>query len=125
MWIPIVSLVMMIAPRLHGSAVVSAADLVGRWKYTYQNESTILEFDSEGTFSGKILKDSRVVWTFRGRWELHGRRLGYFHYPSPYVDAVGSAEDEDEIVSYKKNKLWLRDVGSGMLFPCIKVNDYK
>jgi hypothetical protein len=80
-----------------------AGKLAGNWRYADEIQSCRYSFKSDGSFTGSVRHQSKLVSKFTGRWSVTGQTLHY-RYLS---DALGSippgATDQDQLLEVKKD----------------------
>ena len=69
------------------------AELIGHWSYQNEHSLTDITFGEDGSFSGTLTRDGKVIWTFGGNWTLEGNRIFYtYTLSTPPIYAVGSMD---------------------------------
>jgi hypothetical protein len=80
-----------------------ARELVGNWRYADQAQSCQYSFKSDGSFTGEVRLQAKLVSKFTGRWSVAGQAILYTYLS----DALGSippgATDRDQLLAVKKD----------------------
>ena len=71
--------------------------LIGHWRYIGEHQTCDYTFLNDGTFTGNLVEDGKIVLQYSGKWSLDGDKLLYeFIKCSPEVIATGTT-DQDRI----------------------------
>jgi hypothetical protein len=90
----------------------TSEQLIGHWQYTNEVKkgTSDLTFRRDGTFSGKVALEGKVVWEFAGKWSLQDRTLSYDHTSSSGARIPIGTKDRDEIVEVTKTYFICRGI---------------
>ena len=70
---------------------------VGHWRYIGEHQTSDYTFRDDGTFSGSLMEEGKIVLEYNGKWSLDGDKLKYEYTKcSPEVIAAGTV-DQDRI----------------------------
>lgn len=95
-----------------------AAQIAGTWYNSEQlpdgrTVSSRVTFAPDAHFTGILLVDGKIAWTFGGTWRVDSGLLHYHYEQSSLPMAEGKPDDTDEILSVDGEKLVLRSRLSG------------
>ena len=72
-------------------------EFVGHWRYIGEHQTCDYTFKDDGTFSGQMVEDGKIVLEFSGKWSIDGDKLKYeYTRVSPEVITPGTV-DQDRI----------------------------
>ena len=79
-----------IKPPPAASADPMRARLIGHWSYVDKAGANDLYLGDDGSFSGTIRQDGKVVWSYGGNWTLESGRIVYsYTFSNPHPEKVG------------------------------------
>ena len=63
-----------------------AVQLVGHWRYTNSSAKRIddITFAADGTYTGRVTQDGKLLGEFAGKWAVEGSTLSYHYTRSSY-----------------------------------------
>ena len=67
-----------------------------------EHQSAEYTFRGDGTFTGQLAQDSKVVWTYAGKWSLAGDTLNYEYTKSSVERIPVGTTDHDKLVEVTK-----------------------
>lgn len=80
-----------------GLAGPTKEQLIGHWRYIGEQQTSDYTFLDDGTFTGDLVEDGKIVLHYSGKWSLEGDKLIYeFTKCSPEVIKAGTT-DQDRI----------------------------
>ena len=84
------------------TSCVSSKSLVGEWRYADEMQSCHYVFKKDGSFSGEVMYQRKLLSQFTGKWTVEGKTLLY-----QYInDAVGNippgAVDRDKLLNVQR-----------------------
>ena len=85
------------------SSSTPARDLVGHWRYADQVQSCQYSFKSDGSFTGSVKQQGKLVSKFTGRWSLTARTLHYRYLSDALGSIPAGAIDQDQLLEIKKD----------------------
>ena len=95
-----------------GCASVTSPDqaqqLVGDWRYSDRVQSCRYSFQSDGSFTGEVRMQSKLVSQFTGRWSVKGRTLFYRYLSDKLGGIPAGATDQDELLEIKRDSFVIR-----------------
>ena len=80
-----------------------ARRLVGDWRYADENQSCQYSFKSDGSFTGDVRHQSKLVSKFTGRWSIVGQTLHYLYLSDALGSIPAGATDHDQLLEVKKD----------------------
>jgi hypothetical protein len=80
-----------------------ARRLVGDWRYADQMQSCRYSFKSDGSFTGTVRQQSKLVSKFTGRWSITGQTLHYRYLSDALGSIPAGATDQDQLLEVKKD----------------------
>ena len=61
--------------------------IVGHWRYAKEGRSSDCTYRGDGTFTGNVALQGKVVWVFAGTWSIDGDMLNY-QYTQSSVERI-------------------------------------
>ena len=77
--------------------------LVGDWRYADKIQSCRYSFNRDGSFTGEVRLQKRLVSKFTGRWSIKGQSLNYAYLSDALGRIPAGATDRDELLEVKKD----------------------
>ena len=74
------------------------ADLVGRWRYVDARQSCDYSFNRDGSFTGEVRLQTKLVSKFTGRWTVKGEALLYTYLSDVFGRIPPGATDRDQLL---------------------------
>jgi hypothetical protein len=85
-----------------------ARQLVGDWRYSDHVQSCRYSFKSDGSFTGEVRIESKLVSQFTGQWSVKGQTL-FYRYVSDRMGRIpAGATDQDELLEVKRESFVIR-----------------
>jgi len=78
-------------------------ELVGDWRYADKIQSCRYSFSRDGSFTGEVRLQKRLVSKFTGRWSIQGQSLHYTYLSDALGRIPAGATDRDELLEVKKD----------------------
>jgi hypothetical protein len=76
-----------------GFAAPSKEQFVGHWRYLGDTQTVDYTFRADGTFTGNMSEDGKVVLQYTGKWSIEGDKLKYEYISSkPKVIDAGTTD---------------------------------
>jgi len=75
-----------------------SSQLVGDWRYSDAAQSCHYSFRSDGTFSGEVTQQRRLVLKFTGRWKIEGSALHYVYLSEAFGRIPAGTIDRDRLL---------------------------
>jgi len=82
--------------------------LVGNWRYADELQSCRYSFNRDGSFTGEVRLQERLVSKFTGRWSIKGQSLHYTYLSDALGSIPAGATDRDELLEVKKDSFIIR-----------------
>jgi hypothetical protein len=82
--------------------------LVGDWRYSDRVQSCRYSFQSDGSFTGEVRMESKLVSQFAGRWSVKGQTLFYRYLSDRLRRIPAGATDQDELLEVKRDSFVIR-----------------
>ena len=76
-------------------------ELVGDWRYADKIQSCRYSFRRDGSFTGEVRLQKRLVSKFTGRWSIKGQSLHYTYLSDALGRIPAGATDRDELLEVK------------------------
>ncbi|TLY52672.1 MAG: hypothetical protein E6K53_03560 [Gammaproteobacteria bacterium] len=76
----------------------TVAQLTGDWRYAEDGHSCENIFYKDGTFTGKVALQGRVVWEYAGTWSLSGDVLSYRYTKSSLARIPAGTAGKDKVI---------------------------
>jgi hypothetical protein len=89
-----------------------ARQLVGDWRYADQIQSCHYSFKSDGSFTGEVKQQAKLVSKFTGRWSITGQTLHYRYLSDALGSIPAGATDQDQLLQVKRD-FFVIQAGSG------------
>jgi hypothetical protein len=86
----------------------SRARLVGHWRYADRQQSCDYAFERNGSFTGEVQFQKRIVSRFNGRWSLRGDALLYTYLSDAFGRIPPGTTDRDQILEIKERSFLIR-----------------
>lgn len=83
--------------------------LLGTWRTTEGDVTSIMTFFENGTFDGCIREAGLQKWQFNGSWVLSGKWLHYTYTRSDVAAIPPGTKDRDELIKVDRKRLVLGD----------------
>jgi hypothetical protein len=98
------------AVLLAGCATVPSGPerLVGDWRYSDSLQSCLYSFRQDGTFTGEVRVQSKLVSKFHGRWSIKGHTLLYQYLGDVMGRIPTGATDQDELLELGSDSFVIR-----------------
>ena len=77
--------------------------LIGHWSYADEHLISEYTFREDGTFTGQVTQDTKVIWTFAGKWSLTGDTLNYEYTKSSLERIPVGTTDHDKLLEVTKD----------------------
>jgi hypothetical protein len=78
-------------------------ELVGDWRYADEVQSCRYSFSRDGSFTGEVRLQKRLVSKFTGRWSIKGQSLHYTYLSDSLGSIPAGATDRDELLEVKRD----------------------
>jgi hypothetical protein len=87
------------------STKISAVQLIGRWRRVDPERKSVtnITFNRDGTFFGNVEENSKMTWSFAGKWALTNRNLTYEYTASSGIQIPVGTKDQDKIIALTKD----------------------
>ena len=86
-----------------GVQTTNRNSLVGEWRYTDQTQSCHYSFKGDGTFTGEVMLQKKLISKFKGRWTVNGDALGYTYLSDALGRIPAGAKDRDNLIEIQKD----------------------
>ena len=90
------------------TAPAPAQRLVGDWRYSDRVQSCRYSFKSDGSFTGEVRMESKLVSQFTGRWSVKGQTLFYRYLSDKLGRIPAGVTDQDELLEVKRDSFVIR-----------------
>src|SRR3954470_10196853 len=84
------------------------SDLVGPWRYVDSSQSCDYSFKDDGSFTGAVKHEKKVVSKFTGRWSVKGGALLYTYISDEFDRIPAGATDRDQLVEVTKDSFLIQ-----------------
>ena len=78
-------------------------ELVGDWRYADEIQSCRYSFNRDGSFTGEVRLQERLVSKFTGRWSIKGQSLHYTYLSDALGRIPAGATDRDDLLEVKRD----------------------
>jgi hypothetical protein len=99
----ILSLVLFLFTLSLASAAPGNNWIVGHWRYAEQGHSSEYTYRGDGTFTGNVALQGKVVWQFAGTWSIDGDMLNYQYTKSSLQQIPAGKKGGDELIDISKD----------------------
>ncbi|MEY2572330.1 MAG: hypothetical protein QOJ87_543 [Verrucomicrobiota bacterium] len=79
------------------------SELVGHWRYVDSSQSCDYSFKDDGSFTGAVKHQKKVVSKFTGRWSVKNGALLYTYMSDEFDRIPAGATDRDQLVEVTKD----------------------
>lgn len=77
--------------------------LVGHWRHIGDAQTVDYTFKDDGTFTGSITEEGKVILEYAGKWSIDGDKLNYEYTSSTPGIIEAGATDQDTIKEMTKD----------------------
>jgi hypothetical protein len=84
------------------------ADLIGSWRYVDPSQSCDYSFTGDGSFTGTVKHQKKVVSRFKGRWNVKDGALLYRYISDEFGRIPSGATDRDQLLEVNKDSFLIR-----------------
>lgn len=86
-----------------GMQTATRSSLVGNWRYADKTQSCHYAFKEDGTFTGEVVYQKRLVSKFRGMWTVQNNALLYTYLGDALGRIPEGARDRDKLLAIQKD----------------------
>ena len=83
-------------------------ELVGHWRYVDPNQSCDYSFKGDGSFTGIVKQQKKIVSKFTGRWRVKDGALLYTYLSDEFDRIPAGATDRDQLVEVTKDSFLIQ-----------------
>ena len=91
-----------------GAGRQSRADLVGHWRYADSTQSCDYSFKADGSFTGLVRQQAKIVSSFTGRWTVRGDTLLYTYVSDTFGRIPTGATDRDQLLEIRRDSFLIQ-----------------
>ncbi len=84
------------------------AQLVGHWEYADEQQSCDYSFRPDGSFTGQVKFQTKVVSKFNGRWSLRKNALLYTYLSDALGRIPPGTTDRDQILEIREQSFLIQ-----------------
>ena len=77
--------------------------VVGQWRYADDVQSCDYHFEKDGSFTGQVRLQGKLVSKFRGTWSVQSDHLLYTYISDELARIPAGATDRDKLLSVDKD----------------------
>jgi hypothetical protein len=81
----------------------SASEFIGHWRYVGESQRCDYTFHQDGTFTGEVSEEGRVILEFAGKWSVEGDTLKYELTKSSTGKIAPGTTDDDKIIEITRD----------------------
>jgi hypothetical protein len=86
----------------------NGSDLVGSWRYVDSTQSCDYSFKGDGSFTGTVKLQKKLVSKFTGRWSVKDGALLYSYISDVFDRIPPGATDRDQLLEVKKDSFLIQ-----------------
>jgi hypothetical protein len=86
----------------------NGSDLVGSWRYVDSTQSCDYSFKGDGSFTGTVKFQKKLVSKFTGRWRVKDGALLYSYISDVFDRIPPGTNDRDQLLEVKKDSFLIQ-----------------
>lgn len=98
------------------SKIFNRQHLVGAWRRTDPSGKVVtnIRFGADGAFSGSLVENGQIPWSFAGKWRIEQGKLKYEYTSSSNLGIRVGTKDEDSLVHLDRQRYTIRNAVGGI-----------